>query len=150
MSKKIYRSLFDSDDVYEVEELTDNPEVSTKGIATVKQDEGEITNKQIYDLLCEIRDVLNKPIADNDPAVKTTVEPLKQEIDETAPATTNDEDGTKEPENKEFKKVEEEEKTSKEVTDSYAKFAGKTVNQDSDNVAVQVAFQNRYAKVANK
>jgi hypothetical protein len=142
MSKKIYRSLFDSEDVYEVEELTDNPEVSTEGIATVKKDEGEITNKQLYDLICEIRDLFKKPVTDNEPAIENEVAPLKQEIDKTAPVTTNDEDETE--------KVEEEEKTSKEVTDSYSKFATGVVNKDKDSVVTaQVSFQNRYNKVAN-
>ena len=143
MSKKIYRSLFDSEDVYEVEELTDNPEVSTEGIATVKKDEGEITNKQLYDLICEIRDLFKKPVTDNEPAIENEVAPLKQEIDKTAPVTTNDEDETE--------KVGEEEKTSKEVTDSYSKFATGVVNKDKDSVVTaQVSFQNRYNKVANK
>lgn len=142
MSKKIYRSLFDSEDVYEVEELTDNPEVSTEGIATVKKDEGEITNKQLYDLICEIRDLFKKPVTDNEPAIENEVAPLKQEIDKTAPVTTNDEDETE--------KVGEEEKTSKEVTDSYSKFATGVVNKDKDSVVTaQVSFQNRYNKVAN-
>jgi len=143
MSKKIYRSLFDSEDVYEVEELTDNPEVSTEGIATVKKDEGEITNKQLYDLICEIRDLFKKPVTDNEPAIENEVAPLKQEIDKTAPVTTNDENETE--------KVVEEEKTSKEVTDSYSKFATGVVNKDKDSVVTaQVSFQNRYNKVANK
>jgi len=142
MSKKIYRSLFDSEDVYEVEELTDNPEVSTEGIATVKKDEGEITNKQLYDLFCEIRDLFKKPVTDNEPAIENEVAPLKQGIDKTAPVTTNDENETE--------KVGEEEKTSKEVTDSYSKFATGVVNKDKDSVVTaQVSFQNRYNKVAN-
>lgn len=142
MSKKIYRSLFDSEDVYEVEELTDNPDVSTEGIATVKKDEGEITNKQLYDLMCEIRDLFKKPVTDNEPAIENEVAPLEQEIDKTAPVTTNDENETE--------KVGEEEKTSKAVTDSYSKFATGVVNKDKDSVVTaQVSFQNRYNKVAN-
>jgi len=137
---KVYRSLFDSDDVFEVEELTDTTETESKKI---KQDEGEITNKQIWDLLCEMRDTLcAKPVTDNEPAENNSVSPVKQEIDKEEPVTTNDE--------YESEKVENEEEASREVKDTYSKFANNLVNKDSGGVSTQVAFQNRYAKVANK
>lgn len=140
--KRIYRSLFDADEIYEVEELTDNPEVSTEGIAKVKQDETEISNKQLWDLLCEVKDLLNgKPIGDNEPEAENKVKPVNPEIDNEEVVTTNDEE--------EIKKVEEENERS--VKDSYSKFAKDTgAKVDKGITPVKVAFQKRYDAVANK
>lgn len=164
--KKVYRSLFDSDEVFEVEELTDNPEVSTEGIQAVKTEDRGITLDKVYDMLSEVRDLLRKPKADSEPAVnentggstggnapaeENKVERVEPVIDKKAKAKDNE--AKEEPATtEEASKVESEpEGTANDVKDSYSAFTrvGETKKQDTIT-ATQIAFQNRYAKVANK
>lgn len=145
MPKKVYRSLFDSDDVYEVEELADNPEISTKGVAEVKADDaGEVTMKQLFDILTDIKGLLSdKKVGDaneegapsNAPAEEAKVSEAEPVIDE-AGEEGEEEDDTK--------------KDKKGVKDSYSGFSRVGEAKKVDAVAsTQVAFQNRYAKIAN-
>ena len=152
MAKKVYRSLFDNDDVYEVEELTDNPDISTSGIAAVKTEDAGgpgagagHTIEECWDAIQQIRDMLkdSKGVKDgNEPAAENKVEPLKMEIDKTNPVNAQDANGDEDEEDKE---------TSKEVKDAYSGFTRVGEKKKVDPaVATQVAFQSRYDSVGNK
>lgn len=96
MPKKVYRSLFDADDVYEVEELTDNPDISESGVAKVKKDEGGPTLEGCWDAIKKLSEKFDvafgtPKIKDgNEPATWMEVEPLKQEIDGSKPVNAQD------------------------------------------------------------
>lgn len=145
MSKKIYRSLFDSDDVFEVEELTDE---TVEEVEATDADEDNVSNRQLLDILKDILEAVKggSKVTDSDqnentggstkgcePAGEMKVEPAKTVIDE------DDEE-----------KVEVE--AEKEVKDAYSQFTRVGAVKDSANFiqSTQVAFQNRYNKVANK
>lgn len=160
MPKKVYRSLFDADDVYEVEELTDNPDISESGVArvktedaSVKKDEGGPTLEGCWDAIKDLSAKFDaafgtggsggKPkIKDgNEPATDMEVEPLKQEIDGSKPVNAQDADD----------KDEDGKETSKDVKDAYSGFTRVGEKKVMDTAtATQVAFQSRYDKVANK
>ena len=162
MGKKVYRSLFDSDDVYEVEELTDEPTISTSGVATVKTDDGcgggsaTHTVDECWDaiekLTKKVDDALfggkSKVKDGNEPATEMKVEPQKIEIDKTNPVNAQDAD----PEDDTKKPAEEGgEDANKEVKDAYAAFTRIAGSKKVDPAtATQVAFQKRYERVANK
>lgn len=153
MPKKVYRSLFDNNDVYEVEELTDKPAVSTEGVAGVKKDDAEeVTMKQLLDALNEIKGLLTeKKVGDaekvagvgegNAPAVEANVTKVNPVIDEAAES--------KEAEEK--SKEKDEKGAEKEVKDAYSQFSVVSgVKKEDPSVSTQVAFQKRYNNVANK
>lgn len=166
MPKKVYRSLFDADDVYEVEELTDNPDISESGVAKVKtedakskKDEGGPTLEGCWDAIKDLSAKFDavfgtggsagKPkIKDgNEPATGMEVEPLKQEIDGSKPVNAQDADGADDEEDKD----EDSKVTSKDVKDAYSGFTRVGEKKVMDTAtATQVAFQSRYDKVANK
>ena len=165
MAKKLYRSLFDSDDVFEVEELTDEPEISTSGIAQVKTDEcGDpkaATATHTVDECWDAIEKLTKKVDDalfggksnvkdgNEPATEMKVEPQKVEIDKSNPVNAQDADPSEE--DKDKKSEDGGTEASKEVKDTYAAFAQISDNKKVDPaVATQIAFQKRYEKVANK
>lgn len=162
--KKVYRSLFDSDDVYEVEELTDNPEISTENIAPVKQDDGEVpaghTIEDCWDAIQKLTDIVmksSKGVKDDEPAVTNEVTPQAVDIDKSKPVTDEDEDEVNEDEEVEDCGVKytdsdgECENEDKSVKDSYSRFAGVKDSVKKDPIrATQIAFQHRYDKVANK
>lgn len=156
--KKVYRSLFDSDDVFEVEELTDNPEVSTEGIAEVKKDEdGTKTTHTIdecWNAIQEIKASLagGKVKDANEPATPDKVEPQKVDIDKSKAVNATDgfdeDDPTKVGDES---KEDEEDDTTKGVKDSYSAFTRVGEKKKVDPaVATQVAFQSRYDRIANK
>lgn len=158
MTKKVYRSLFDADDIYEVEELTDNPDISESGVAKVKtkdakskKDEGGPTLEGCWDAIKDLSAKFDaafgtgKPkIKDgNEPATGMEVEPLKQEIDGSKPVNAQDADDED--------KDEDGKETSKDVKDAYSGFTRVGDKKIADTAtATQVAFQSRYDKVANK
>lgn len=169
MPKKVYRSLFDADDVYEVEELTDHPDISESGIAAVKtedakskKDEGGPTLEGCWDAIKDLSAKFDaafgtggsagKPkIKDgNEPATGMEVEPLKMEIDKSEPINaqdSDDEDVDKDDEGED----KDGEKASKDVKDAYSGFTRVGEKKVMDTAtATQVAFQSRYDKVANK
>ena len=149
MAKKVYRSLFDSDDVYDVDELTDNPDISTSGVAAVKAEDagepgvGAHTVEECWDAIQEIRDMLKKGVKDgNEPAAENKVEPLNVEIDNAKQVNAQDDDG--EEDNKEVG-------ASKGVKDAYSSFTRVGEKKVVDvATATQVAFQSRYDGVGNK
>lgn len=171
MKKKLFRNLFDSDDVYEVEEITDDPDISTSGIAQVKKDESgaatgesekEPTIKDCWDAIKKIADAVGCSLSgetkkdSNEPAEGNKVTTKGPDVDKSKSVTTNDSDD----EDDETKKVEDEDGTddtkgedekTKEVKDAYSAFAraGEKGKQDIAQ-ATQVAFQHRYDAVANK
>lgn len=166
MAKKVYRSLFDSDEVYEVEELTDEPEISTSGVAAVKTDGcgGPAAGAPVHtvDECWDAIEKLTKKVDDalfggksnvkdgNEPATEMKVEPQKVEIDKSNPVNAQDAD----PEEKdapEDSDKDDDSKASKEVKDTYAAFTRISGGQKVDPAtATQIAFQKRYEKVANK
>lgn len=156
MPKKVYRSLFDADDVYEVEELTDNPDISTSGIAEVKTEDAGgpaagHTIEECWDAIQGIKDSLEKLTAKskvkdgNEPATEMKVEEQEIDIDSSKPVNANDSDDEDEEEE------EVEVKASKDVKDAYSPFTRAGAAKKADPaVATQVAFQKRYDSVANK
>lgn len=153
MTKKVYRSLFDSDDVYEVEQLTDTPDISTAGVAKVA--DAEPTLQNILDAINGLRDAIRGKVVDNEPGEGNKVVNPNLEVDGTKAVNDGGEkSGEGEAVAVEGEKAESDEEgkeASKEVKDSYSGFAnsGKTVVKDHVG-KTQIAFQNRYAKVANK
>ncbi len=157
MSKKVYRSLFDSDDVYEVEQLTDTPDISTEGVAKVA--DAEPTLRNVLDAINGLRDAIRGKLADKEPGDGNKVIDPDLEVDGTK--AVNDEDGES-GEGKPFeaggKKAEGKEEgkeggkeASKDVKDSYSGFANSGKNVVKDQIGeTQIAFQNRYNNVANK
>lgn len=167
MSKKIYRSLFDSDDVYEVEEISDDTEVSTEGIAEVKHDEDgceskkeEHTIEDCWNAIQKLQDTLiskkeKEEVKDDEPATEIKVEEQKANIDKSKSVNDDDEEEKVEEEevveDSEDKEDDKKDEDRKDVKDSYAAFANVRASKSEDlQAATQVAFQNRYNKVANK
>lgn len=164
--KKVYRSLFDSDEVYEVEEITDNPEISTEEIAEVKQDNDgceskkEHTVEDCWNAIMKLQDALiskkeeKEEVKDDEPAVESKVEAQKANIDKSKSVNDEEEEKVEEEEVVEDSEDEEDDKKDedrKDVKDSYAVFASVRDSKCEDlQAATQVAFQNRYNKVANK
>ena len=159
MKKKIYRSLFDSDEVYEVEEITDNPEVSTDNISPVKQDDGCAvenghTIEDCWNAIQKLSDAIfnksKKEVDDNEPANTNEVTPQKVEIDKSK-SVNDDEEVEEEEIVEDADESEEDKKSEKEVKDAYSKFAKVSDSVKQDPIlATQVAFQSRYNNVANK
>lgn len=165
MGKKVYRSLFDSEDVFEVEELTDDPEVSTEGIATVKKDASgepvQHTVEDCWDAIQKIADAvgckLGKGVTDaNEPGESTKVTKQNPTIDTKKDSEEGEEDD--ETKNKKVGDAEEGEEgeeddkgAAKDVKDAYKPFTSVGEKKKVDTaVATQVAFQHRYDAVANK
>ena len=167
MGKKIYRSLFDSPDVFEVEELSDEPDTNVQcggeqdNIAKVKAsdaDEETVSNAQLRDLLKDILEAIKgkKEVSDSDQDPNTGgstkgCEPAgEMKVESVDPII--DEDGADEDDEEKKVKVETETKTEKEVKDAYSNFTKVSGIKDSADLvtSTQVAFQNRYNKVANK
>lgn len=167
MSKRIYRSLFDSDDVFEVEEVKDNPDISTEGVAATKQDSGEEVKeekftledcgkaiKALKDEFTEFKKQFEKK--DNiEPAggdKVTKQEPVIDGDDEIVEEGAQTEDAFCEECGKEVGDEEPKEgDTAQAVKDAYSKFTKVNDSKSADpRVATQVAFQKRYDSVANK
>lgn len=165
MPRTVYRSLFDADDVYEVEELKDNPDISESGVAAVKtedakfkKDEGEPTIQDCWNAIKDLSAKFDaafgtggsdgKPKLEdgNEPATGMEVEPVEAEIDKSKPVNVQDsDDGDEEREGKDR------DKASKDVKDAYSGFTRVGEKKVMDTVtATQIAFQSRYDKVANK
>lgn len=167
--KKIYRSLFDSDDVYEVEEITDNPDESTDGIAGVKTSDEcggkEPTVQDCMKAIMGLYDALGidpkngkKKVKDgNEPQTETKVTEQKVEIDKSKPVNPQDSDDEDEDEadvkDADDEENDEDDKGDKSsVKDSYSVFARVGEGDKTADImtATQVAFQKRYDSVANK
>lgn len=162
--KKLYRSLFDSDEVYEVEEISDDTEISTEDIAEVKHDEDGCAEKKeahtiedcwnaiqkLTDAVFSNKEEKKEEVKDDEPAEANKVEPQKVDIDKSK--SVNDEEVEEEEVVEDSKpEDEEDEGEKKEVKDAYSKFAKVTDSKLEDlQTATQIAFQNRYNKVANK
>lgn len=144
MGKKVYRSLFDSDDVFEVEELTDEPAPTNPAepaggagnpVHTVDEcwDAIEQLTKKVDDALCGGNRVKDGEDPDNSTKGKegeTTVKATDEDPD------ADDKSG---------------DDASKDVKDSYSVFAKVGDSKKLDPaVGAQIAFQERYEKVANK
>lgn len=163
-NKKVYRSLFDSDEVYEVTELTDDPEVSSDGVASVKKDSDPEPTKghtiedcwgaiqKIADAVgCKLdgEDKGKKGVTDaNSPAEGNEVTKQNPTLD-----SEDDEDGEEDDKSKKVSDSEDEDdpKAPQEVKDAYKGFTSVGEKKKFDiKAATQVAFQNRYNAVANK
>lgn len=156
MAKKVYRSLFDSDDVYEVEEINDDPSKSTSGIAEVRKDEDgtEPTLKDCWNAIQKLGDAVaelagkGKEKKDaNEPAEENKAKEGGSDIDKSKPVNAQDADdgdGDEEKDNGE--------EDGKEVKDSYKAFTsvGSKSDKEAQVTAVQVAFQSRYDNIGNK
>lgn len=156
MPKKVYRSLFDSDDVFEVEELTDDPEISTDDIVEVNTkdaDEDAPTLAKCWDAIKSLNAKMDammsgKKVKDgNEPAEEMKVTKVDPEIDNGKLVNAQD----SEDEEVDKSEEDEEKKEDKEVKDSYSVFAraGKEKVVDTAT-ATQLAFQSRYDKCGNK
>lgn len=169
MPRTVYRSLFDADDVYEVEELQDNPDISESGVAAVKtedakfkKDEGEPTIQDCWNAIKDLSakfdaafgtggsDGKPKLKDGNEPATGMEVEPVEAEIDKSKPVNAQDSDDGDEDRDDESE-GKDRDKASKDVKDAYSGFTRVGEKKVMDTVtATQIAFQSRYDKVANK